>query len=131
MHNFSRARLLLESRVIAALGNDRQQKGKGKGGSKNEGQTQKPFLQGGGLGVHLSCNGTEEKAMNQAWAQGKEHTWSCFETEAKKLTFAKRFYSIEFWVLVVKRRGSPPHPCHGNSSPERQHSPQGREEECV
>lgn len=88
MHNFSRARLLLESRVIAAMGNDRQQKGKGKGGSKNEGQTQKPFLQGGGLGVHLSCNGTEEKAMNQAWAQGKEHTWSCFETEAKKLTLA-------------------------------------------
>ena len=31
MHNFSRARLLLESRVIAAMGNDRQQKGKGKG----------------------------------------------------------------------------------------------------
>ena len=26
--------------------------------------------------------------MNQAWAQGKEHTWSCFEIEAKKLTMA-------------------------------------------
>ena len=104
MHNFSRARLLLESRLKEAMGNDRARKGEGKGqgkGKNDGGQQLKPCLQGGGLGVHLSANPIEEKDMNSNWAHTKEgHTWERFTIESRKLTF--QIYERQMTELKTK-----------------------------